>query len=185
MRAISRQWTAVDLLDIPDDGQRYEVIDGELFVTPLPSADHQEALSVLFRLVADYVDKERVGHAFFSPSEITFSPRRAVQPDFFVVPLIGGRRPREFREMKHLLLAVEVLSPRTARLDRVKKRALYREEGVEEFWIIDLDSRAFERSTPADPRVDVLDVSLTWSPNGASTPFELDIPEYFARVLDL
>lgn len=185
MHALMREWTADDLQDMPDDGQRYEVIDGELFVTPSPSANHQKALSVLFRLIADYVDRERIGDTFFSPSDITFSPRRAVQPDLFVVPLVAGRRPREFRDMKHLLLAVEVLSPSTARLDRVKKRGLYREEGVEEFWIVDLDARTFERSTPADSRVDVLDVSLSWLPKGASTPFELQIPDYFARGLDL
>jgi len=77
MHAFRRQWTVEDLHDMPDDGQRYEVIDGELFVTPSPSADHQHALSLLFRLIADYVDRERIGHAFFSPSDITFSPRRA------------------------------------------------------------------------------------------------------------
>ena len=185
MHAFSRQWTADDLQDMPDDGQRYEVIDGELFVTPSPSADHQRALRDLFRRLDEYVERERVGEALFSPSDITFSPRRAVQPDLFVVPFVEGRRPRQFREMKHLLLAAEVLSPSTARLDRVKKRALYREEGVEEFWIVDLDARMFERSTPADSRVDVLDVSLRWFPSGASTPFELDIADYFAKVLDL
>ena len=184
MHALGRQWTADDLLDMPDDGQRYEVIDGELFVTPSPAADHQVALSILFRLIADYVERERIGVAFFSPSDITFSPRRSVQPDMFVVPFVEGRRPRKFRDMKHLLLAVEVLSPSTARLDRVKKRVLYREEGVEEFWIVDLDARTIERSTPADARVDVLDAAVGWLPAGASMPFQLDIPEYFGRVLD-
>src|SRR4029078_8671937 len=76
MHAFRRQWTVEDLHDLPDDGQRYEVIDGELFVTPSPSADHQHALSLLFRLIADYLDRERIGHPFFSPSDITFSPRR-------------------------------------------------------------------------------------------------------------
>lgn len=56
---------------------------------------------------------------------------------------------------------------------------------VEEFWIVDLDARVFERSTPVDSRVDVLDVTLRWLPNGASVPFDLDVPDYFAQVLDL
>jgi Uma2 family endonuclease len=184
MQAFRRQWTADDLQDLPDDGQRYEVVDGELFVTPSPSANHQRALSILFRRIADYVDRERVGEAFFSPSDITFSPRRAVQPDLFIVPLLDGRRPREFREMKHLLLAVEVLSPGTARLDRVVKRRLYHDEGVDQFWIIDLDARTIERSTPIDTRVDVIDSVIEWLPDGASGPFVLDVEEYFARVLD-
>jgi Uma2 family endonuclease len=184
MHALSRQWTADDLLDMPDDGQRYEVIDGELFVTPAPSWDHQAALGTLYIRLAEYPARERIGYVFFSPADIRFSPRRAVQPDLFVVPLIDGRRPREFGEMKHLLLAVEASSSSTARLDRVKKRLLCREEGVEEFWIVDLDARTFDRSTPADSRIDVLDVALTWLPAGASSPFELDIADYFVRVLD-
>ena len=184
MHAFRRQWTVEDLHDMPDDGQRYEVIDGELFVTPSPSADHQHALSLLFRLIADYVDRERIGHAFFSPSDITFSPRRAVQPDLFVVPLVNGRRPRFFSDMKQLMLAVEVLSPSTAHLDRVKKRKLYREEGVSEFWIVDTDARTFERSTPKDLNVEVLDIAVNWWPQAASAPFVLDVPAYFANVLD-
>jgi Uma2 family endonuclease len=184
MHAFRRQWTADDLLDMPDDGQRYEVIDGELFVTPAPSLDHQAALGVLHLRLADYLKRERVGHVFFSPADVTFSPRRTVQPDLFVVPPVGGRRPRSYGEMKRLMLAIEALSPTTARLDRVVKRKLYREEGVPEFWIVDLDARAIERSTPLDSRVDVLDTSLEWRPDGASVPFTLDIAEYFVEVLD-
>jgi Uma2 family endonuclease len=77
-----------------------------------------------------------------------------------------------------------VLSPSTARHDRVRKRALYRDEGVPEFWIVDLDARTFERSTPADSRVDVLDERVEWMPHGASTPFVIDVAAYFAEVLD-
>ncbi len=113
-----------------------------------------------------------------------FSPERLVQPDVFVVPLVDGRRPRSFGEAKRLLLAAEVLSPSTARQDRVEKRALYREESVAEFWIVDLDARTFERSTPADSRIDVLDLRVEWTPEGASMPFVLDVPAYFAEVLD-
>ncbi|HEY6827536.1 MAG TPA: Uma2 family endonuclease, partial [Gemmatimonadaceae bacterium] len=64
MPAFRRQWTVDDLQDLPDDGQRYEVIDGELFVTPAPSFRHQRALGVLHRLLADYLDRERVGYVY-------------------------------------------------------------------------------------------------------------------------
>ena len=177
-----RQWTANDLLDMPDDGQRYEVIDGELFVTPAPSLDHQAALGILHARLMEYLDRERVGYVFFSPADIRFSPRRAVQPDLFVAPPVNGHRPRSYSEITHLTLAIEALSPSTARLDRIVKRKLYREEGVSEFWIVDLDARAFERSTPLDARVDVLDSSLEWWPEGASTPFALDIAAYFEEL---
>jgi Uma2 family endonuclease len=96
---------------------------------------------------------------------------------------VNGRRPRSFGDVKRLLLAAEVLSPTTARQDRVVKRGLYRDEGVPESWIVDLDSRTFERSTPADARVDVLDSRVEWQPEGATTPFVLDVVAYFAEVL--
>lgn len=184
MPTLKRHWTADDLQDLPDDGQRYEVIDGELFVTPAPSFDHQAAVGTLYRLIADYVGRERVGYVFVSPADVTFSPQRVVQPDVFVVPPVAGRRPRSFVEVKRLVLATEVLSPSTARADRVAKRTLFRDEGVAEYWIVDVDSRTFERSTPADPRVEVLDERIEWSPEGAASPLVIDLPSYFARVLD-
>ena len=184
MLAFRRQWTVDDLQDFPDDGQRYEVIDGELFVTPAPAVTHQRALGVLYRLIADYLDHEQVGYVYFAPVDVIFSPRRGVQPDILVMPGVEGRSPRSFGEIKRLLLAVEALSPTTARLDRVVKRALYRDEGVPEFWIVDMDSRTFERSTPADPRIEVLDERIEWLPAGASSPLVIDVPAYFAQVLE-
>ena len=184
MPAFRRQWTVDDLQDLPDDGQRYEVIDGELFVSPAPSIMHQRALGILYRLVADYLDRERVGYVYFAPADVIFSPKRGVQPDLLVTPPVDGRSPQSYAEVKRLLLAVEVLSPSTARLDRVVKRALYRDEDVPDFWIVDLDSRTFERSTPADSRVDVLDQHIEWMPADASTPFVIDLPAYFAEVLE-
>lgn len=185
MPTLKRDWTVADLDDLPDDGQRYEVIDGELFVTPAPSLDHQAAVGALYRNLAAYLERERIGYVFVSPADVTFSPKRAVQPDVFAVPLLRGKRPRKFVEVKRLLLAVEVLSPSTARADRIVKRAMFRDEGVAEFWIIDLDARAFERSTPADSRVEVLDQQIEWLPEGASAPLRIDIRRYFADVLDL
>src|SRR5215471_919174 len=97
-------WTVEEVHALPDDGNRYEVIDGELFVTPAPAWKHQEAISVLFRMVADYLDAQAAGHAYFSPADIIFSPRRLVQPDMFVVPLVAGRKPARWDVVRHLML---------------------------------------------------------------------------------
>ena len=153
-------------------------------MTPAPSLDHQAALGALYLRLVEYLTREPVGFVFFSPADITFSPRRSVQPDLFVAPPVDGRRPRSYSEIKRLMLAVEALSPSTARLDRVVKRKLHRDEGVPEFWMVDLDARTFERSTPLDSRVDVLDASVEWWPEGASNPFVLDLRAYFEEVLD-
>ena len=184
MPTLKRRWTVDDLQDLPDDGQRYEVIDGELFVTPAPSLAHQRAILELARVLADYVRAEGIGDLIIAPADVRFSDVRSVQPDLFVVPLVDGRRPRRFEDVGRLLLAVEVLSPSTARADRVAKRVLFRDEGVAEYWIVDLDARTIERSTPADSRVEVLVDRVDWQPDGAASSLTVDLLEYFARVLD-
>lgn len=183
MPKTTREWTVDDVHALPDDGNRYEVIDGELFVTPAPSLKHQDAISELHSILKSYLQRERIGHAFFAPADVIFSPRRAVQPDEFVVPLINGRRPERFEEVGHLILAVEVLSPSTARADRVAKRTLFRDERVDEYWIVDLDARAIERSTPDEARPEILVDRLEWRPSGASESLVIDVPGYFESVL--
>jgi Uma2 family endonuclease len=184
MPSVKRVWTVADLADLPDDGNRYEVLDGELYVTPAPTYDHQTALQLLHRIIADYLDREPVGFVFIAPADVTFSQRRGVQPDLFVMPAHEGRRPRRFDDGRHLTLAAEILSPSTGRADRVAKRTVYREEGVEAYCVVDLDARTFERSVPEDPRVEVLAERIDWHPTGAGAPLVIDIEDYFRRVLD-
>ena len=184
MPVLKRRWSVADLEDLPDDGNRYEVIDGELLVTPSPSLRHQDAALELAVLLREYLARERVGHVLVAPAEIVFSGSRAVQPDVLVAPLVGGKRPESLQEVKRLLLAAEILSPSTARADRVTKRSLFRDEDVPEYWIVDLDARTFERSVPDDARIEVVDDQLTWRPAGAATALVIDLPAYFARVLD-
>jgi Uma2 family endonuclease len=107
-----------------------------------------------------------------------------VRPDLLVIPLMNGRRPERFEDVGTLLLAIEVLSPSTARADRVAKRVMFRDQGVAEYWVIDLDARAVERSTPADPRVEVLVDRLEWLPVGVASSFVADLSEYFRAVLE-
>ena len=184
MPLLKHDWTVEERDQLPDDGNRYEVIDGELFVTPAPNFAHQAAVQTLLAILAPYVRREQVGYAFVAPGDVVFSKRRGVQPDVFVVPLVNGRRPERFEKSQGLLLAAEVLSPSTARADRVKKRTLFREEGVPEYWIVDMDARTFERSTPAEPRPEILAERLEWLPAGASEPLVIDIAEFFVEVLD-
>src|SRR5262245_61203431 len=117
MPTLKRQWTVGDLSDLPDDGNRYEVIDGELLVTPSPSWPHQTALLELSSLLAGYVTAHELAYVFIAPADVVFSMRRGVQPDLFVVPPVGGKRPTAFEQVKRLMLAVEILSPSTARAD--------------------------------------------------------------------
>jgi Uma2 family endonuclease len=183
MPMLERRWTVADLAGLPDDGNRYEVIDGDLLVTPASGWNHQRAVGELYKLLDAYLSVQRVGEAIMAPADVVFSPSRGVQPDLFVIPLVPGARPNAFADVKRLLLAIEVLSPSTSRTDRVRKRALYREESVEEYWVVDLDARVIERSTPADARVDVLADRLEWNPTGADAPLIVGLSDYFARVM--
>lgn len=184
MPSAERGWLVADLADLPDDGNRYEVIDGELHVTPTPSLDHQEAIARLWRILAPYVEAQRCGHAFVAPADVTFSPTRGVQPDVFVMPRTGERRPRAFGEAGRLLLAAGVLSPSTARWDRVNKRRIYREQSVPEYWIVDLDARVFERSTPDDEMPELVRRRLIWQPEGSRESLVIDVEQFFRDVLD-
>jgi Uma2 family endonuclease len=184
MPNLNREWTVDDLENLPDDGNRYEVIDGELFVTPAPSLTHQRAVLRLAQILGAYLDTERVGYLVIAPADVVFSNKRGVQPDLFATPPVNGHSPKRFEDAGRLLLVVEVLSPSTARSDRVVKRMLFRDEGVPEFWIVELDSRTFERSTPTEARPEILVDQLTWHPEGTSNPLVIDLPAYFAAVLD-
>jgi Uma2 family endonuclease len=184
MPNVKREWTVGDLADLPDDGNRYEVLDGDLYVTPAPSFDHQAAVLLLARLIAEYLEQEPAGFVFIAPADVTFSARRGVQPDLFVTALHDGRRPKHFGEVRHLVLAVEVLSPNTSRADRVAKRTVYLEEGVESYWVVDLDARTFELSVRDDPRVEVMADRIEWHPPGAGQPLVIEVEEYFRRVFD-
>ena len=178
------EWTVEMLNALPDDGQRYEVIDGELFVTPAPSIVHQVAVYELAFLLRSYV--KNVGLTLLAaPVAVTFSKRREVQPDLLVMPrLPNGRRASWFGDVGVLLLSVEVLSPSSSRTDRREKRWLYQQESVPEYWIVDTDARSLERWTPDATEPEILRHSLSWQPLIAHEPLIIDLEQYFRDVQD-
>jgi Uma2 family endonuclease len=171
------RWS-VDMLDaLPEDGMRREIIAGELLVTPAPSWHHQDVVLALAKRLDDYVRAQRVGRVLVAPADVTFDGRTRVQPDLFVVPLVGGRAPRAFEEVRRLLLVVEVLSPATARWDRREKRRLYLERDVAEYWMVDIDAAIVERWCPGDQRPEMLVDRMEWHAAGAAAPLVLDIAD--------
>jgi Uma2 family endonuclease len=157
-------------------------VDGELLVTPAPTGAHQIAVQFLCGALYSYVRAEKIGLAALAPRDVDLEPDRSVQPDVFVVPPDEVDRFRGGDPVERLVLAAEVLSPSSARGDRVKKRALYQRNRVSEYWIVDLDARVFERWRPDDDRPQILAVRVEWLADGASTPFTLDLAAYFAEV---
>lgn len=180
-RVGTTEWTVEELASLPDDGNRYEVVDGELLVTPAPSEAHQDAAGELYHRFRLYLDRSPL-HVFIAPCAVTFSRRREVQPDVFVLPAVDGKRARTFREAGQLELAVEVLSPSSARADRYVKRRMYQSERVPEYWIVDVASRLVERWHPDDEEPEVLLDRLTWQPLTEQAPLVLDLEEFFRAV---
>jgi Uma2 family endonuclease len=176
------EWTAERALALPDDGHRYEVLDGELFVTPAPSYRHQAVLAELFVPLRQYVHGHGLGTALWSPADIVFSPRRLVQPDIFVVPPRPDGPPTRWSDITSLLLVIEAISPTTARADRYRKRAIYMSEDVGEYWIVDAGQRLFERWRRGAEEPEIFTDTLLWTPREGLSPFALSLPAYFDAI---
>ena len=186
-RERARRWTAREVRDLVDKNPlatpRYELVDGELLVTPSPSAVHQDASYLLLRAVNDYFKVVPIGHGYAAPLDVDLEPELVVQPDVLVVPIREFQRlQRETPPVRDLLIAAEILSPSSGRFDRVKKREPYQRH-VSEYWIVDLDARVFERWQPNDQRPEIVARELLWHPSDASEPFQLDLSPYFAEIL--
>lgn len=188
MPATRRHWTTHEVRDLIDEFRpwpRYELIGGELIVTPSPGTIHQAVVFEIARIIADYVDRAQLGVTLTSPADLELQPGNITQPDIFVIPktiLPIEERTPSWSDVSALLLAVEVLSPSSIHYDRVVKRDYYLDVGVAEYWVVDTDARFVERWSPerATPRVDR--EALTWHPHGASEPLTVLLPAFFDRV---
>jgi len=174
-------YTADMVRALPDDGNRYELVDGELLVSPAPRGWHQAIVLRLGSALLAYLKQDQVGHVWLSPADISWTARDLVQPDVFVVPL-DQSRTLDWAQMKHLLLVAEVLSPSTARADRFTKRRRYQRAGVPLYWIVDGDEHRVEVWTPESEEPEFESNRIVWRPAGAATPFELDLGELFQPI---
>lgn len=175
-------WTVEQLQELPDDGNRYEIIDGVLYVTPAPRAVHQRILGELYALLKPYA--KSLGLAvFFAPADVHFSERTLVQPDLFAFEAPVSFATFGYRDITHLDLAVEVLSPGTARVDRSIKRPLYQKHGVSEYWMVDADRRSVERWWPASEAGERTTDVLSWQPRVGSAPLLIHLPMLFRDAM--
>ena len=182
MQQVPIKWTADLVRSLPDDGNRYELVDGALLVTPAPSSPHQEAVMALVRRLDSYVNRNAIGRLLTSPADISLGEDEILQPDVFVVPTPGGRPLRSWNDAGSLRLAIEILSPSTARYDRQVKRRRFQRAGVPEYWIVDLDNRRIERWRSMDLQAEILTETLSWHPEGTSEPLVIDLPGLFAEI---
>lgn len=137
--------TYSDYVQLPEDGRRHEIIDGEHYVSPSPSSAHQDTSRHIQYQLYQPIEEAGLGKVYNAPMDLQLSDTDVVQPDLMVI----------LREHYHIIspsriigapdLIVEIKSPATAERDRGVKRSLYQQHGVPEYWIVDLDSHTVER----------------------------------------
>jgi Uma2 family endonuclease len=136
-------WTYRDLVALPEDQRRHELIDGEHIVSPSPNTAHQEISKHLFRALDGYVERHHTGEVLYAPFDVKLSLFTVLVPDlvYFTAERFG-----HVVNDKHATaapdLVVEILSPGTRRRDKGRKRAVYDREGVREYWIVDPETRS-------------------------------------------
>lgn len=133
-----------DYLSLPNDGKRYEVIEGELVMSPAPEPEHQDVLGNLFEPLRSLVRTHALGKIYCAPIDVVLSMTDIVQPDIVFIA-----RDRLFGVKKKNIvippdLVIEILSPSTRILDRTKKKSLYERYGVKEYWIVDPEKKLVE-----------------------------------------
>lgn len=172
-------WTRERVLALPADGHRYELIDGELLVSPSARPIHQMAVRLLDRRIDGYLQLHGLGTSMPLAADLEPEPGQLTQPDLFVLP--PGPPFARWEEAPVPILVVEVISPSTAGYDRGLKRRFFQRAGVAEYWVVDVDAETVERWRPGDQRPEVLDGILTWQP-GPDVPLVIDLPSLFGEL---
>ncbi len=176
--AATRVWTLEEVDALPEDGNKYELLYGELFVSPAPGPRHEIVAARLNALLVPYVREHRFGLVFLPRSIVQRKGSRA-EPDLsvrasFDPDLSWDDAPTPF-------LVVEILSPSNRRAGLASKRRYYAEIGVEEYWIAD-PSRGVVTVVRAGHADGEASGTLTWQPKGASAPLTIDLRLLFGTA---
>lgn len=127
-----------DLLALPDDGLRHELIDGVHYVTAAPNLKHQQVIGSLHLLMAQWLEQHRIGQVLLSPFDVVFSKFDVVEPDLLYLSNERGATiltPANAQGVPELV--IEVGSPSTRRRDETIKKRLYERMDVDEYWVCD------------------------------------------------
>jgi Uma2 family endonuclease len=138
------EWTYDHYAALPDDGKRYEIVNGVLYMSPSPSWPHQEIIGRFFRYLSSYVESTGLGGVFMAPLDVELSPYNTFQPDVVVL----FKKSRMKLQRRHIVgppeLVVEIVSPGSQMHDRHRKIVAYARGGIPEYWIADPDARTVE-----------------------------------------
>ena len=176
MVTVTKQWTLEEVHSLPDDGNKYELVRGELFVTPPPTDPHETIAARLTRLLDPYVEAHGLGFVYRPRAVLRFEGSE-VEPDL----MVRQPQPHEdatWDEAPIPILVVEILSRSTRRRDQVQKRSLYMDAAVAEYWMIDPERRTI--TAVRWGREDaVAREDMSWFPAGASAPLTFGLVRVF------
>jgi len=179
------RYTIQDLDSLPDDGCRYELLNGELLVTPAPLPAHQLVLSRLTSVLVSYLGPSEPAHVF-SPGSVEVEPDVHLEPDILVVPtsaLTGGlRQSTRWTAIRSWWLAVEVSGPGSRVYDRDHKTPAYLAIGVRQVWRADLRERCVFVSRPGERGEIQCDDRLVWHAPERAEPLVVEVPALFDGV---
>jgi len=173
-----RRWTLEEVHALPEDGNKYELVHGELWVTPAPTNRHETILARLTRILDPYVEAQALGFVYRPRAVFRVGRDMEVEPDLMV------RQPHpdpdgSWETAPLPILVVEVVSRSTRRRDFGAKRELYMEKGIPEYWIVDHGPCTITVVKPGRDAEVVTD-RLTWAPSGASEPLVFELARVFA-----
>jgi len=137
MSTVVKRWTYEDLVELPEDNLRHEIIDGEHVVSPAPFPKHQIVAGHIHGILYDYLRQHPIGHVLMAPCDVVFAADNVLEPDILYIKnerwsIVGPKYIEAAPD-----LAVEVISETRRRRDEVDKRAVYERFGVIEYWIAD------------------------------------------------
>jgi len=181
--SVAHRKTYQDYLETPDDGQRYELIDGEIIVSPSPILLHQLAVLELAVILRAYARQHGAGRVALSPIDVRLAANIVVQPDVaFVRRGSAADNPAEARIAGSPELMIEVLSLSNAGHDLVRKRELYARYGVPEYWIVDPIRRTIVALTLVDGQYAEIPQENESFDSAALIGLTIDVPAFFAAA---
>lgn len=170
-------YTVDDLDHFPDDGNRYELLDGVLLVTPAPNQEHQVIAARFIQLLGTALGN---GVRVVGPGVVPRAPKTQLEPDVLVYP---ARFPAKvpWSQITEHWLAIEIFSPGSRIYDREFKRDAYLRLGVREVWLVDADERSVEISRALGVSEYVRDV-IIWRPQVVDVEVRIDLAHVFAGL---
>jgi Uma2 family endonuclease len=175
----TKPWTLEELHRLPDDGNKYELVYGELFVTPAPSPSHEEVIAILVRMLDRYVERWNLGRVYTARAVVR-ALESEVEPDIMVRPIASPIE--DWAKLPVPILVIEIAAKSTRRRDRGKKRQFYLDIEVPEYWIVDRETRAIQIARPGV--VDLVErETASWHPSGAHEPCVVDVQSLFREAL--